>query len=476
MILEAINQASRLWAQRTAMVIDGQSYSYSQLFSIVDQVYSKLANIDSGVIGIVSGNNIGTYASILAVLYAGKTYVILSPDFPEQRNREISRQAAIGHVITPSGLEPNNDATYYAPEPVATCANAYIIFTSGSTGHPKGVPISRANLDAFYQAYSQLGWKLDEHDRMLQMFKLTFDVSVVSFLYPLTLGASVYTVPDEGFKYANVLDVLDTYHITFAAVAPSVLRLSRPFFDRLLLPHLKYMVVTTEATEASLIADFKSCIPNAQVVNLYGPTECTIYCTAYFLPTQGSPKQHNGLLCIGRPLKGMKSLIIDENGKLANHDEKGELLMSGPQVMSGYLNDASKTQEAMTWIHGTRYYRTGDICYYDESGEIYCLGRKDMQVKIQGYRIDLGEIESRAKAYFMGKRNAVMVAVKCSGQLTELHLVVEGKPCDPVGVMHYLAMHVASYMMPKQVHFIDTFPLNANSKIDRNKIKEIIIS
>lgn len=455
------------------MVIDDTPYSYSQLFSIVNEVYTELGNIDSKVIGIVSGNNIGTYASILAVLYAGKTYVILSPDFPDQRNQEIASQAAIGHVIDPQGLKPRNDATYYAPEPVATSASAYIIFTSGSTGHPKGVPISRANLDAFYHAYSQLGWKLNEHDRMLQMFKLTFDVSVVSFLYPLTLGASVYTVPDEGFKYANVLDILDTYHITFAAVAPSVLRLSRPFFGRLLLQHLKYMVVTAEATEASLIDDFRSCIPSAQVVNLYGPTECTIYCTAYFVP-RDSPKQCNGLLCIGRPLEGMKALIVDESGKPAAPGTTGELLMSGPQVMDGYLNDTCKTQEAMTWIHGTRYYRTGDLCYRDQSGDIYCLGRRDMQVKIQGYRIDLGEIESHVKAYFRGQRNAVVIPVESSGQLTELHLVVEGKSCDTGAVTRYLAQHVTSYMMPKQVHCIDTFPLNANSKIDRKKIKEII--
>ena len=115
---------------------------------------------------------------------------------------------------------------------------AYIIFTSGSTGEPKGVPISRRNLNAFYTAYHRLGWQLDENDRMLQMFELTFDVSIVSFLYPLTLGACIYTVSPEGVKYINVIETLEKYDLTFAAVAPSLLQLLRPYFRRYTSPHL----------------------------------------------------------------------------------------------------------------------------------------------------------------------------------------------------------------------------------------------
>ena len=114
--------------------------------------------------------------------------------------------------------------------PYGRRGNAYIIFTSGSTGEPKGVPISRRNLNAFYTAYHRLDWQLDENDQMLQMFELTFDVSIVSFLYPLTLGACIYTVSPEGVKYINVIETLEKYDLTFAAVAPSLLQLLRPYF------------------------------------------------------------------------------------------------------------------------------------------------------------------------------------------------------------------------------------------------------
>ena len=116
---------------------------------------------------------------------------------------------------------------------------------------------------------------------MLQMFELTFDVSIVSFLYPLTLGACIYTVSPEGVKYINVIETLEKYDLTFAAVAPSLLQLLRPYFPEIHLPALRYLVVTAEASDAELLDAFRKCVPNASFINLYGPTEGTIYCTAY---------------------------------------------------------------------------------------------------------------------------------------------------------------------------------------------------
>ena len=147
-----------------------------------------------------------TYASILAVLISGKTYVILHPAYPRHRNRKIAELADIHLILYTKDIRVLNLDTEHIDfictselqEVVPSSSgihsekneNAYIIFTSGSTGEPKGVPISRNNLNAFYNAYSHLDWQLDENDRMLQMFELTFDVSIVSFLFPLTIGAA----------------------------------------------------------------------------------------------------------------------------------------------------------------------------------------------------------------------------------------------------------------------------------------------
>jgi len=418
-----ISTAATKYPNHLAMVIEDNEYTYQQLFCIVSRIYNIICNFKENVIGIAAENRIESYASILATLFAGKTYVILHPDYPISRNTNIAIQSGICcflcsdvkcDILDPtlkisrfctstliSDFEQFPETESFVP-PVITesAANAYIIFTSGSTGEPKGVPISRFNLNAFYRAYRNLSLHLNEPDRMLQMFELTFDVSVVSFLYPLTLGASVFTVPSGGFKYLNVIDILDNYQLTFAAIAPSVLRLSRSYFQSIQLPKLKYLVVTADATDVDLLTEFRPCIPNATIVNLYGPTEATIYCTSYTIPKSGI-KNYNGMVAIGKPFSEMEMLIADEDGCPLPCNVKGELLISGPQLMQGYWHDSEKSALCLqTHSDGKVYYKTGDLCYMDKDGVLMYCGRMDTQVKIQGFRIELGEIEHEVKQFY----------------------------------------------------------------------------
>ncbi|MDP4276212.1 MAG: amino acid adenylation domain-containing protein [Bacteroidota bacterium] len=498
-LLADISEAAVKYVDRTAIVIEDTPYTYRQLFEKVAAIYKVINQLSEQIIGIVAENELETYASILATLFAGKTYVILHPDYPEMRNLQIAEQAGIGcllycgkdiEVLSPDvsvkricttsqeggqqAIESSVLRPWILPEVKITEANAYIIFTSGSTGKPKGVPISRQNLNAFYAAYRHLGWQLDETDRMLQMFELTFDVSVVSFLYPLTLGASVYTVPSSGFKYLNVLNVLDSHRLTFAAIAPSVLRLSRPYFPSIQLPELKYLVVTAEATDVNLLAEFRDCIPNATVINLYGPTEATIYCTAYTIPTQGS-KHHNGMAAIGKPFPGMEVLIADEKGQSLPVNRTGELWLSGLQLMHGYWNAPEKSASCfIRHTDGKLYYKTGDLCSQDADGDIIYCGRKDTQVKIQGYRIELGEIEYRVKQFYCNAFNAVVIPLSGVDSNNELHLVIEKEEDDTQKLEQYLHDHLPAYMLPKQIHFLQAFPLNGSNKTDRKKITRLI--
>lgn len=379
-----IVKAFKKYAGNQALVINDRAYTYEQLSAKVHQIVVLMADREEKVIGIVAEDRLETYASILAVLISGKTYVILHPAYPKQRNLKIAETAGLhlvlyadnqallnlgngdkgdniqkrpnqgdkdsGNILQDSKNPESKDLGSKAPEdegsesgdfefmqtsalqpadasssspfngahefPTKTDEkeNAYIIFTSGSTGEPKGVPISRKNLNAFYRAYGQLGWDLNEQDRMLQMFELTFDVSVVSFLYPLTLGACIYTVSPEGVKYINVIDILEKYRLTFAAVAPSLLQLLLPYFPEIQLPELKHLVVTAEASDIELLSAFRKCAPNARFMNLYGPTEGTIYCTAYPIPATAC-KHHHGMAAIGKPFDGIDTLIMDEEGK-----------------------------------------------------------------------------------------------------------------------------------------------------------------
>ena len=489
-MIDDIMNTFKKYAENPAFVINDITYTYRELSETVYRISTLINEREEKTIGIVAENKLETYASILAVLISGKTYVILHPAYPKHRNKKIAELADIHLVLYTKNIRVLNldtqnvdfictsDLQETIPSPSATHTdkngNAYIIFTSGSTGEPKGVPISRRNLNAFYVAYNQLGWQLDENDRMLQMFELTFDVSIVSFLYPLTIGACVYTVSPEGVKYINVIETLEKYNLTFAAVAPSLLQLLLPYFPEIQLPELKYLVVTAEASDVELLSAFRACAPNASFVNLYGPTEGTIYCTAYPIPNTLC-KHHNGMIAIGKPFAGIDVLIMDSNATPVSKGETGELWISGMQVMNGYWNSPEKTQECLTeGPDGKTYYKTGDLCQIDADGDIIYCGRKDSQIKLQGFRIELSEIEHVVKNYFNNECKAIVLPKYGENNQCELHLVVEKVHLDKQQIEEHMNSRLPFYMVPKHIHCMEHFPLNTSSKTDRKRILELI--
>lgn len=487
-ILKDIVRSAGMYPGKTAFVIDGIAYSYKELFACVNGIHAFLDGREEEVIGVVAENRIETYAAILAVLLSGKTYVILHPHYPDNRNNKIREAGDIGVVL----YADECDMAKAMPESVAFVSTrelrgeehaeynygsgdtkAYIIFTSGSTGEPKGVPITRDNLNAFYTAYSALGWNLGADDRMLQMFELTFDVSVVSTLFPLTVGAAIYTVGPGEMKYTKVYELLEDERLTFAAIAPSLLQFLSPYFDEIRLPDLKYLIVTAEAAQADVLARFRACAPNAEFVNLYGPTEATIYCTAYRIPREEC-KHYHGMIAIGRPFEEMEVVIADEDGQALNTGEKGELWVSGPQVMAGYWKDREKSEQVLVRHNGRVFYKTGDLCYMDADGDIIYCGRKDYQVKVQGFRVELNEIEYTARKFYREEKNVVVVAKKDDDGGCQLHLFIEAAECDTPSLLEFMKMHLPVYMLPARVHCLEVFPLGTSNKIDRKKLLSLV--
>ena len=487
-ILKDIVRSAGMYPGKTAFVIDGIAYSYKELFACVNGIHAFLDGREEEVIGVVAENRIETYAAILAVLLSGKTYVILHPHYPDNRNNKIREAGDIGVVL----YADECDMAKAMPESMAFVSTrelrgeehaeynygsgdtkAYIIFTSGSTGEPKGVPITRDNLNAFYTAYSALGWNLGADDRMLQMFELTFDVSVVSTLFPLTVGAAIYTVGPGEMKYTKVYELLEDERLTFAAIAPSLLQFLSPYFDEIRLPDLKYLIVTAEAAQADVLARFRACAPNAEFVNLYGPTEATIYCTAYRIPREEC-KHYHGMIAIGRPFEEMEVVIADEDGQALNTGEKGELWVSGPQVMAGYWKDREKSEQVLVRHNGRVFYKTGDLCYMDADGDIIYCGRKDYQVKVQGFRVELNEIEYTARKFYREEKNVVVVAKKDDDGGCQLHLFIEAAECDTPSLLEFMKMHLPVYMLPARVHCLEVFPLGTSNKIDRKKLLSLV--
>lgn len=351
---------------------------------------------------------------------------------------------------------------------------AYVLFTSGSTGRPKGVPISINNVAAFLRAFFNTGISLSTDDRCLQMFDLTFDLSVGSYLPPLFCGACVYTVKPGKVKWQEAFRLIDEYHITEALMVPSVIHYLRPYLDEMDAPQMRYSLFCGEALSADDTEQWRHTLPDAEIWNVYGPTENTIYCTLYRIP-DAEMKQYNNIVCIGKAMSGTETMIADEKGKRLDAGEKGELCLAGEQLTDGYWHNSEKTEEAFFKVSGTRWYRTGDICAEDNDGDIIYYGRKDSQVKIQGYRIELSEIESIARKFYNGDIAVVAVPVEDKNRNTSIHLAIEdedkGKDKD---LLEFLREYLPSYMIPSKVYYMSRFPQNANNKIDRKKIKDII--
>lgn len=477
--------------ERNAFCIREEYHTYGQFRDTVGCIRKLLRTVEGKTdkVGLVANDDLFTYASIFALWMEGLAYVPLHPKQPMERNEDVIAQAGLQVVLDSTyerrfasvvtvkttqcaGLEPVFD-TVEAPED----GLAYILFTSGSTGKPKGVPITRANLATFMRVFLGTGINLDETDRCLQCFDLTFDISVQCYLTPLLHGACVYTVPHDQIKFTYVYGLLDDHEITFGVLAPSMIHHLRPYFEEIFLEKLKFCLLVAEATPVDLLQEWFEHIPNAKVFNFYGPTEATIYCISYEAKRNRPIKEANGMLAIGKPFQGTDVVILDENGDVLPQVTKGFMYVSGDQVTQGYWKNPEKNAEAFRTVKykGTlqRFYKTGDLCLIDEDGDILYYGRSDYQVKIQGYRIELGEIEFYAREAIGGK-NAVAFTFKGQGGGDQIALGLETDTFDEKKLLEFLATKLPAYMLPSKIFNVEKFPLNTSDKVDRRTLATLL--
>jgi D-alanine--poly(phosphoribitol) ligase subunit 1 len=491
MITSLLKESFKKYEHNNAFFINDQFYSYAKLNKIVNSIYNEIIKCQFAKpikIGIVTSNCIETYASILACWFSGNSYVPLNARIPLERNLIIIKEANVELILA----ENENSATEFLNvkdlKKIYTCGLnessfsffdskefeddrlLYTLFTSGSTGIPKGVPITNKNINSFLDSYNALAFKSNAEDRFLQMFDLTFDVSVASYLVPLIMGASIYTIPSDGIKYMHVYKILRDHKITFASIVPSIVTYLKPYFNEIELPNLKYCILTAEASNTSTIKEWQNCVPNACIINLYGPTEATIWCTGY-LYNATLDKSYNDMMIIGKPFKNVEALILNEGGIELPKGSKGELNISSDQLTDGYLNNSEKNIESFFIRNGKRFYRTGDLCYFDDDGDIFYCGRIDHQVKIQGFRIELSEIEVIVREFF--DVNNLAVSYKNKMGVESICLFVEKDTDVSESIKEMLLKKLPYYMHPSQIRIIEKLPFNTSNKIDRVKLSQI---
>lgn len=496
-MLNKVKENIEKFQAKESFVINETSYTYgefSQNISNIRNLLESLSLSTNEVIGVVTYNDIETYSTIYALWFCGLCFLPINPLFPVSRNEAVIKQASVRFILSskPSTdvVPENTDIQFYSTgnlskQPInlslPTLLDSdlmYILFTSGSTGVPKGVPINRKNLNGFVDGFYANGYLLDENDKFLQMFDFTFDISVQCYVLPLCIGASIHSIPLDDIKFFTIYQILDKHKITIAKMVPSVIAFLRPYFPKIKLPHLKYSLFSGEALYNEVVAEWSKCVPNAIIQNYYGPTEATIDCL-YFTWNEltQTEKTYNGIISIGKTFGDSKAIILSEDGSVITDTEKGELCISGSQVTTGYLNLPEKNATSFVTVNyegiDCSFYRTGDLVFCNNDGDYMYCGRIDHQVQVQGYRVELGELEHHAKTIAGNIQVAAIAKDKTPGN-TQLYLFLENCELESELIAEHLQQVLPYYMQPAKIIKLDTFPLSSSGKINRNQLIELI--
>ena len=500
------------WAKeapdKTAFHFRNGEISYGELW----ERSGRLANYllinkdicDGQPIPVYGHKNIYMPVCFLACVRSGHPYVPIDTNMPEQRIRDIMESVGSPVILGADKLPfvPENVLTVgrdyleeitsdneekdfcFSPEVPAEYNNGkddvhYIIFTSGSTGKPKGVQITTGNLEAY------LDWSVtlvdEEPGVFLNQAPFSFDLSVMDLYTGLATGSTIVSA-DRALTedLGELMEYLKEQQPAYWVSTPSFadLCLGAPDFSGKTLSSLRKFLFCGEPFQKHTASRLLNRFPEADVINTYGPTETTVCVTAVKITSQMT--ESSGDLPVGITKPGTVIYAAGEDGQPLENGCEGELIICGDTVSPGYFKDPEKTAQAFfTLSDGTRAYRTGDKGYVDENGMVFCGGRMDGQVKLHGYRIELGDIEKNLQD-LDGVENAAVFLVKNRGAGESLSAcILQNSDTDTSyslrkWIRQTLGQRLPAYMVPRKIVFFNEFPMTINGKLDKRKLGEMI--
>ncbi|MFI1741190.1 non-ribosomal peptide synthase/polyketide synthase [Streptomyces sioyaensis] len=479
---------------RTAVVCDGTQLTYDEVNRRANRLARLLAGRRVGpesLVALALPRSADLVAVLWAVLKAGAGYLPVDPGYPAERIRFMLADAAPAVVLTtrdtagclPEGTEPlvlDDPETLAAlpgypaddltdaerARPLDPRHPAYVIYTSGSTGRPKGVVVSHASV-ADLAVWAGETFGRQRLTDVVASTSLNFDVSVFELLCPLLSGGSIEVVADLPALADRAGGV--QRQAGLLSGVPSVV--SRMLTRDAATVRADTVVLAGEALPAQTVRDIRRTMPSAQVANIYGPTEATVYATAWFagdgIPEQSPP--------IGRPVARTRAYVLDGLLRPQPPGVTGELYLGGGGLARGYLRRPGLTATRFVADPfagpGSRMYRTGDLVRWTAEGELEYVGRADQQVKVRGFRIELGEVEE-ALLRCAGVAQAAAATRESDGHKRLIGYVVPvpGAELDPGALRRELGRSVPDYMVPSSVVVLPTLPLNPNGKLDRDRL------
>ena len=471
-----------------AIASGGEDITYRALDERANRLAHALRKHGVGpesLVGVSLPRSADVVVAILATMKAGGAYVPLDPAYPVARLATMIADARPRVLVTDEASQrglPAVDAPVLrldaeradierepAERPsvaVGVESAAYVIYTSGSTGRPKGVVVTHRGLGNLAVAQAA-GFEVAPGSRVLQFASTSFDASVSEILVTLLAGATLVMAPQEAMMPGlDLARLLDEQAISIVTLPPSALAV----MPAAALPRLRTLVVAGEAVSEEIVNGWAV---GRRFVNAYGPTEASVCATmAVCAPGGGRPS-------IGRPIGNVRVHVLDARGEPVPLGVSGELAIGGVGLARGYLNQPELTAERFVESRlpesPGRLYRTGDLCRYRADGQIELIGRIDQQIKLRGYRVELGEIEA-VLAEQPGVREAAVTArADGSGDPRLVAYVVpaEGAKVDVADLQRALRQRLPDYMVPAAIAEIATMPLSPSGKVDKRALPDI---
>jgi amino acid adenylation domain-containing protein len=466
-----------------AVRFEGQTLSYRELHQRAESVAAELNSR-----GIRPGNLVGLHlerslelpAALLGILMAGAAYVPLDPGYPRERIAYLVADSGVRGILTTTNKAADlagfegavitmDDLTGSPPDVAGSTATpsatdvAYVMYTSGTTGDPKGVAVTHRNILRLVKNVRYVNF--DANQTVLQFAPISFDASTFE-VWGCLLNGGTLAIHPPGVPSLEELGAF------IKAEKISLLFLTTSLFGQMIehcaadLRGVEQIVTGGEQLFVSVAKAAWKALPRSRIVNGYGPTECTTFACTY---TVARPEALGHTVPIGRPIENTTAYILDHCGNLMPIGMPGELYIGGDGVAARYCQRPELTEERFVrdpFVPDGRLYRTGDVACYREDGNILFLGRRDRQVKLSGYRIELSEVESTIVSHPNVCGAAVVLTGTEQKRLRAFYETHGGRTLSPAALRSYLSQQLPPYMVPSQLEAVDQLPLTPNGKVD----------
>ena len=490
-------KAAKENADKVCLKYDSKETTFGEFRNKVEALDCRIREINESrksIIAVICERSLEMYSAIYGIIRGGNAYLPIDPDYPQDRIDYILENSGAvavvaqdkfthlaGNVpcINMTELISNDIEAIDVPSCIANENDtAYVIYTSGSTGNPKGAKVSHKS------AVNRILWMHDKSpllsdDVILQKTPYTFDVSVWEhFWWGIVGGCLAPSKPGEHFLPAKILEEVYRNRVTHLHFVPSVFELFLNYLES----HkdecnkfnsVKYVFLSGEALSATLIKRFYDLFDFNKVTlhNLYGPTECAVDVTYYDCsPADTDP------VPIGKPIYNTQMYVVDEYIKPVPIGVTGELCIAGVNVGQGYLNNPELTADKFidNPFGEGKLYKTGDLAYWREDGNIGFIGRIDSQIKLNGQRIEIGEIETVISTVDFVETVAVIVR-KVNGTDT-LVAFYTGTENSEDAIRDICSNKLPKYMVPSAIVHLNALPLNQSGKLDRKVLSKMQIT